>query len=444
MIFVKSHQKKYSFLFVFLSLQIFASRKPAEKLIPYEVPLIIVNCGGGEKLSRGESLGEGSFGKVHAFHDASGEPRFAVKCPHGDNLVFAREFQKEVSNASSVSSLLQREKGNISFDKSKLFIKLLFYFWDENLKGNVYEYIDGSDLFTYLELKGALSFSEIIPIAYQLLTAVEFLQRNNLSHCDLKPANIMRRSNGLITVIDLGSLCTVSEESPFGENDYKITRSYRSPENTFGFPDQSQSDIWSVGAILAELFLGETLFGVCQKEIGLLSSWSIVLGPLPKSFLDRIDIVERRQRFSALSFQKHKTREQIRESVRKAEREHTLLSDSHGSKGRMASHKNLFTKTFLKRKSFWKRIFDSSAQKKHFENLVWGSLQYLPVERKNAGQLLENPLFEEGSFRLASDLDSYEEGGARFCSRFSFWSCLRRRNHYVMKKLSSSQNFYSS
>ena len=405
---------------------------------PYSTPETVI-YEGNEKFSCREILGRGSFGKVHAFCDASDEPRFAVKCPHAENTVFAREFQREVSNVHMISSLLQREKENIYFDNDKLFVKLIFFSWDEKLKANVYEYIDGFDLFTYLELKGALSFSEIIPIAYQLLTAVDFLQRNGLIHFDLKPGNIMRRSNGLITIIDLGSMHIISSETPLTKGDYKITRSYRSPENTFSFPDQSQSDVWSVGAILAELFLGETLFGISQKETGLLPRWNLVLGPLPENFLKRMNVVVRRQTLSAFSSRNYQTQEQIRGLVRQAEGEHTLLCFEHGQAGVMASDKSLFTKVFLKRKSFWKRLFDSNLQKKYFEDLVWDALQYLPGERKNAAQLLESPLFKE-VFQESSDFS--EKEGAKFCPRTSCWSCLRGKNRYTVTKSSPSHNLY--
>lgn len=107
-----------------------------------------------------------------------------------------------------------------------------------------------------------LSLNSIRFIIKQILEAVYQLEKSNLIHCDLKPENILLKINKenkneiLIKVTDFGSAC-------FKGNtifQYIQSRYYRAPETILGYPYSLEIDIWSLGCIAAELFLGEPLF----------------------------------------------------------------------------------------------------------------------------------------------------------------------------------------
>lgn len=59
-------------------------------------------------------------------------------------------------------------------------------------------------------------------------------------------------TNKTVKIIDLGS-------SVFFHNDpiyYVQTRSYRAPEVILGIPYDGKIDIWSLGCIIAEMYMG--------------------------------------------------------------------------------------------------------------------------------------------------------------------------------------------
>eukprot|EP01006_Ploeotia_vitrea_P028932 TRINITY_DN61571_c0_g1_i1.p1 TRINITY_DN61571_c0_g1~~TRINITY_DN61571_c0_g1_i1.p1 ORF type:complete len:1030 (-),score=224.02 TRINITY_DN61571_c0_g1_i1:159-3248(-) len=95
-------------------------------------------------------------------------------------------------------------------------------------------------------------------IARQVLTALIFTHGLNLIHCDLKPENILIKSYSRceIKVIDFGSSCFTSDHL----SSYVQSRCYRAPEVILGLPYNQKIDIWSLGAILAELLTGHVLF----------------------------------------------------------------------------------------------------------------------------------------------------------------------------------------
>jgi len=88
-------------------------------------------------------------------------------------------------------------------------------------------------------------------VARQVLESLSFLHGLDLIHADLKPENILIKSYSRceVKVIDLGSSCFTSDVL----SSYVQSRAYRAPEVVLGLPYGQAVDLWSLGAILAEL-----------------------------------------------------------------------------------------------------------------------------------------------------------------------------------------------
>ena len=86
-------------------------------------------------------------------------------------------------------------------------------------------------------------------------------QQLGLIHADLKPENIMLvdpvRQPYRVKVIDFGSASHVSKAVC---NTYLQSRYYRAPEIVLGLPFSEAIDMWSLGCVIAELFLGWPLY----------------------------------------------------------------------------------------------------------------------------------------------------------------------------------------
>ncbi len=92
----------------------------------------------------------------------------------------------------------------------------------------------------------------------QILDALRVLKEAKIIHCDLKPENILLKSldSPGIKVIDYGSACHEQQTL----YTYIQSRFYRSPEVLLGLPYSASIDMWSLGCIAAELFLGLPIF----------------------------------------------------------------------------------------------------------------------------------------------------------------------------------------
>lgn len=117
----------------------------------------------------------------------------------------------------------------------------------------------------------------------QLLDAMAQLKNFQMIHCDLKPENILlcQPDKPNIKVIDFGSACFTRQTI----YTYIQSRFYRSPEVILGLPYTESIDMWSLGCIVGEFFLGLPMFpGTSEYN----QIWKIVdmLGPPPRHMIE--------------------------------------------------------------------------------------------------------------------------------------------------------------
>eukprot|EP00397_Hematodinium_sp_SG-2012_P004097 GEMP01004108.1.p1 GENE.GEMP01004108.1~~GEMP01004108.1.p1 ORF type:complete len:670 (+),score=93.71 GEMP01004108.1:562-2571(+) len=103
-----------------------------------------------------------------------------------------------------------------------------------------------------------LSCALIRNLTKQLLHSLVALKKAHILHCDLKPENVLlcTNRNTKIKLIDFGSACFQSHMA----YTYIQSRFYRSPEVLFGVLYTGAIDMWSLGCICAELYLGLPIF----------------------------------------------------------------------------------------------------------------------------------------------------------------------------------------
>lgn len=118
----------------------------------------------------------------------------------------------------------------------------------------------------------------------QILHALDVLVRSEIIHCDLKPENILVKALDTteLKIIDFGSACQLH----YPIYSYVQSRFYRSPEVLLGWTRyDSKIDMWSLGCVAAELFLGIPLFPG-QNEMNMVARIVEMLGDPPDRFLD--------------------------------------------------------------------------------------------------------------------------------------------------------------
>jgi serine/threonine-protein kinase len=119
------------------------------------------------------------------------------------------------------------------------------------------EYIDGEDLRGLLRRIGRLPNDKGIQIAQQLCAGLAAAHEKGVLHRDLKPANIMIDGRGQARITDFG-LARLAD-SALGQGEIAGTPAYMAPEQLARGETTIQSDLYSLGLILYEVFTGHTV-----------------------------------------------------------------------------------------------------------------------------------------------------------------------------------------
>jgi serine/threonine protein kinase len=91
----------------------------------------------------------------------------------------------------------------------------------------------------------------------QLLDALHYAHESDVLHRDVKPSNIIVRSDGSVKIMDFGLSRRISDLSAGTQaGEIAGTISYLPPERFLGKPADARGDLYSLGIILYELFTG--------------------------------------------------------------------------------------------------------------------------------------------------------------------------------------------
>lgn len=119
----------------------------------------------------------------------------------------------------------------------------------------VMEYVDGEDLASVLRRLGRPTSDKALEIARQLCLGIGAAHENGVLHRDLKPANIMIDGRGRARITDFGVAGTAEEIA--AERGTAGTPAYMAPEQARSGTASVQSDIYSLGLVLYEIFTGK-------------------------------------------------------------------------------------------------------------------------------------------------------------------------------------------
>ena len=173
---------------------------------------------------------------------------------------------------------------NKSFDLR--IVKMMDYFVFRKHLCIVFELLSVNlyDVIKHNSFRG-LPFPMVRSIVDQLTRCLVCLKLSNIIHCDLKPENIllMSKKNTKIKLIDFGSASFAGQQV----YTYIQSRFYRSVDVILGIsPFTTSIDMWSLGCIIVELFIGLPVFPG-HSEYDQLSKITELLGPVPSYLLDK-------------------------------------------------------------------------------------------------------------------------------------------------------------
>jgi serine/threonine protein kinase len=207
-----------------------------------------------------EIIGTGATGRVARAHD-----------PMIGRLVAIKLFAKELAQGEARQRFLQEARvvGQLSHPSIMTLHDMGI---DEPTQTPylVMEYLEGLPLDRILE-KGSLPFPKACAWVAEIACALGVAHRKGVIHGDVKPANVLITNDGRVKLMDFGMARLASHDT--GASPLLGTPAYWCPEQILGKPQDSRSDLFSLGVVLYEMVTGkrpfdaDSLQGICGRVL---------------------------------------------------------------------------------------------------------------------------------------------------------------------------------
>ena len=249
-----------------------------------ELPIPCPNIESAFEIIR--TLGRGSYGSVYLARCKKTSSLFAIKKIRNAFLLRSKRLSgfptSTIREIRILKFLNGLKKTSNVWNSTLIELKGVLFSQDMQYTALVFEYME-YDLYRVLRKANVLRQEVVAYYFHQLLQAVCVLHHCQILHRDIKTSNILINRSGELKLCDFSlarewrSASRMSSESrPYSScddmkktvnRDLKLTPRvatlyYRAPEVYFGtYNDYKQApDMWSLGCVLAEMFLCRPLF----------------------------------------------------------------------------------------------------------------------------------------------------------------------------------------
>src|SRR5262245_29839956 len=207
-----------------------------------------------------KKLGSGGMGEVYLARDTKLERNVAIKllpARYTEDPDRVRRFVQEAKAASALNHpniIVIHEIGEL-----------------DGLHFIVTEFVEGRTL--RQQMTGLLKLPDVLDVVIQVAGALAAAHAAGIVHRDVKPENIMLRSDGYVKVLDFGLAKLTEPRSPILDTEAPTiarvdtetgtvmgTARYMSPEQARGLKVDARSDVFSLGVVLYEILGGQPPF----------------------------------------------------------------------------------------------------------------------------------------------------------------------------------------
>jgi len=207
-----------------------------------------------------EQVGEGTFGEVFKARDTETEDQVALKKirmrneKEGFPITAIREIKllRDMchDNIIDLREVVASSEKDAREEKGRGSVYIVFEFMDHDLMG----------LMDTAKMQFPVDMVKCF--GNQLLSGLNYCHKRNIMHRDIKGANLLITTKGILKLGDFGLSRTFNDNDPnYKYTNRVVTLWYRPPELLLGATKYGpEVDTWSAGCIIAELLLQKPLF----------------------------------------------------------------------------------------------------------------------------------------------------------------------------------------
>jgi basic membrane protein A and related proteins len=197
-----------------------------------------------------EPLGSGATADVYRARDTQLGRIVAIKVLKPSLVADASAFQRFIQEAQAAASLFHPHIATVL---------------DMGEAGGRYfitmRYLPGQSLDKILKEKGVLSWEEVLRLAQQIGSALDYAHQQGFLHRDVKPSNIIRMDDGTFVLTDFGLTRAMMSTGLTSHTGAVLgTPSYIAPEVWLGEQAVPATDQYALACVVVEALTGNTLF----------------------------------------------------------------------------------------------------------------------------------------------------------------------------------------
>ena len=190
-------------------------------------------------------LGAGGMGVVYRAVDLLLEREVAIK-----------RLRSEYASSPSVLERFRKEAQLQAKLNHPNIAQLYTLLQDGDSLCIVMEFIDGTVLRNFMPMP----WQSAVPVALQILEALDYAHRRGVLHRDIKPENIVIDREGTVKAMDFGIAHALGAARLTRERVVISTLEYMPPERILNREMDQRSDLYSVGVLLFEMLCGRLPF----------------------------------------------------------------------------------------------------------------------------------------------------------------------------------------
>ncbi|XP_034630950.1 fibroblast growth factor receptor 2 isoform X7 [Mauremys mutica] len=234
-----------------------------------------------DKLTLGKPLGEGCFGQV-VMAEAMGIDKDRPK----EAVTVAVKMLKDDATEKDLSDLVSEMEMMKMIGKHKNIINLLGACTQDGPLYVIVEYASKGNLREYLRARRPpgmeysfdinrvpeeqMTFKDLVSCTYQLARGMEYLASQKCIHRDLAARNVLVTENNVMKIADFGLARDINNIDYYKKTtNGRLPVKWMAPEALFDRVYTHQSDVWSFGVLMWEIFTlgGSPYPGIPVEEL---------------------------------------------------------------------------------------------------------------------------------------------------------------------------------
>ena len=203
-------------------------------------------------------IGGGGMGEIYKYRNLLTQKICAVK--------FIKKSQSTKKNYEKFKKEILALTQILNERSNKHFMQIIDYYFSQDFKCIIYDYIEGENLGIKISNRGFIPLVEAYSYMLQIVKAFIYMNQKGILHRDIKPQNIIVKSNGDIVICDFGLATSKKGLELIASKTIEGTIHFMAPEVFVGAEHNEQSDIFSTGILFFQMLFGHPPFFSNEKN----------------------------------------------------------------------------------------------------------------------------------------------------------------------------------